>query len=52
MEDRWKGDEVGTEGQEEEEDGVGVEGGGERAKAGAASVTVQTDGVLGSSHHL
>lgn len=27
-------------------------GGGERAKAGAASVTEQTDGVLGSSHHL
>lgn len=49
MEEGWKGDEVGTEGQEEEEDGGG---GGERAKAGAASVTVQTDGVLGSSHHL
>lgn len=48
MEEGQKDGERGTDRREEEEDGAR----GKRAKAGAASVTEQTDGALGSSHHL
>lgn len=49
---KWRKDRRTTSAGQTEGRRKRTEKGGKRAKAGAASVTEQTDGALGSSHHL